>query len=112
MKFFTTTIDENGIAVLSYSRPPVNAFSNEAYAEFDQALLELRRNSDVRVIILYTPDKWFSVGNDVKAAGQNPTWSRATSQVLLQLIRGSKRAPFPLSRRSAATASAQVSVSL
>ena len=98
MKFFTTTIDENGIAVLSYSRPPVNAFDNEAYAEFDQSLLELRRNNDVRVIIIYTPDKWFSVGNDVKAAGQNPTFEMEQSNLagINAVDKRIKESPVPI----------------
>ena len=82
MKFVTTTVDEDGIAVVSYSRPPVNAFNNEAYAEMEKAFRDLRFNEDVRVIILYSPDKWFSVGNDVKEAGANPTYEMEQSNLL------------------------------
>ena len=98
MKYFKTTIDENNIAVLSFSRPPANAFDNEAYAEMNQSLTELRRNEDVRVIILYSPDKWFSAGNDVKAAGQSPDWEMEQSNIggILAIEKLIRESPVPV----------------
>lgn len=57
---------ENGIAILTLSDPPANAYTHEMMKELDNAILEARFDNDVHVIVLVgTGDKFFSAGANI-----------------------------------------------
>lgn len=62
---FTTQI-ENGIAELVLDNPPVNAFGCDAQFAMAEALVDLGKNDDVRVIIIRAEGKGFHAGLDMK----------------------------------------------
>lgn len=58
---------QNGVAILTLDRPPVNALSLEVLAELQVTLAALRQDADVRVVILTaTGEKFFAAGADIK----------------------------------------------
>ena len=62
----TTTIDDDGIAVVTMNNPPVNAITvADTWASRD-AFAELAANPDVRVAILTAEGKGFNAGIDIK----------------------------------------------
>ena len=57
---------ENGVAILTLSDPPANAYTHEMMKELDNAILEARFDNDVHVIVLVgTGDKFFSAGANI-----------------------------------------------
>lgn len=73
MKYFTLEV-KNHVGILSFSRPPVNAFNEESYAEMAQMFYQIQQRNDIGCVIFYTPEKWFSVGNDVKEVAKDPSY--------------------------------------
>ena len=67
MEFFKITVEE-GVGILRFERPPVNAVSHQVYVELGQALAELAANEDVRVVVFTgSPNvKAFCGGADLK----------------------------------------------
>lgn len=71
-----------GIATITLNRPEaLNAFSKEVVEEIHQALEDIRRDENVRVVVLTgTGEKAFSAGADIKAMiGINPLKARELS---------------------------------
>jgi enoyl-CoA hydratase len=56
----------DGIAELVFNHPPVNAFDSETWFAIANAIGELGRNDDVRVIIIAAAGKGFCAGVDIK----------------------------------------------
>jgi enoyl-CoA hydratase/carnithine racemase len=57
---------EKGVAVLSLSDPPVNAYTYEMLKELDAAILEARFDNDVHVIVVTGHgEKYFSAGANI-----------------------------------------------
>jgi enoyl-CoA hydratase len=57
---------DKGVAVLTLTDPPVNAFTYEMFKEFDANLLEARFDDDVHVVIVTgRGDRYFSAGANV-----------------------------------------------
>ena len=57
---------ENGVAILTLSDPPANAYTHEMMKELDNAILEARFDNDVHVIVLVgTGDKFFLAGANI-----------------------------------------------
>lgn len=92
MKFFTVEV-KNRVAIVSFSRPPVNAYSDESYQEMIEVFSGLNQRKDICAAVYYTPEKWFSPGNDVKDANEAPTWETQCKSAdlivrVLEKIRG------------------------
>jgi enoyl-CoA hydratase len=62
----TTTIDDDGIAVVSMENPPVNALTVADTWAIRDAFTNLGRNQSVRVIILTSNGRGFNAGIDIK----------------------------------------------
>jgi 3-hydroxyacyl-CoA dehydrogenase len=60
-----TTVD-NGIAVVTVDRPPVNAIDQEVRRGLDRAFSELRARDDVKAIVLGCAGSTFIAGADIK----------------------------------------------
>jgi len=57
---------DKGVAVLTLTDPPVNAYSHEMFKELDANILEARFDDDVHVLVLTGHgDKYFCAGADV-----------------------------------------------
>jgi 2-(1,2-epoxy-1,2-dihydrophenyl)acetyl-CoA isomerase len=75
-----TSSIENGKATITLSRPEVyNAFNEQMKKELQQALKELEKNKDVRVIVITGAGKAFCSGQDLKEVMANPGRSFADS---------------------------------
>src|SRR4249920_1830713 len=55
MKFFTMETDANGITVVTFDRPPVNAISFEVYPEIRELAETIEASDESRVVILTAP---------------------------------------------------------
>lgn len=55
-----------GVAILRFERPPMNALSRAVQEEIREAAHELGRRSEVRAVVLYGGPKLFAAGADVK----------------------------------------------
>lgn len=65
--FLDTDIDSHGVCTISLNRPPVNAVSQQMYAEIRHVFASLNQNLDVKVAILTgSGDKAFCGGNDLR----------------------------------------------
>ena len=59
---------EDGLAILTINRPPMNAMSYRTYAEFHKAADIIAADEEVKVVIITgSGDRAFSAGGDVKA---------------------------------------------
>ena len=57
---------DKGVALITLSDPPVNAYTHEMFRELDACILEARFDADVHVIVLTGHgDKYFSAGANV-----------------------------------------------
>lgn len=57
---------EHGVAVLTLSDPPANAYTHEMLKELDNAILEARFDNDVHAIVIVgTGDKFFCAGANI-----------------------------------------------
>ena len=57
---------ENGVAVLTLSDPPTNAYTHEMLKELDNAILEARFDNDVHVIVIVgSGEKFFCAGANI-----------------------------------------------
>lgn len=65
MEFLSWKV-EDGVAILSISRPPANALARQLILEIDEALHALENETDVRVILLHGEGRFFSAGADIK----------------------------------------------
>jgi enoyl-CoA hydratase len=57
---------DKGVALLTLSDPPINAFTHEMFKELDACILEARFDDDVHVVVVTGHgDKYFSAGANV-----------------------------------------------
>src|SRR3981081_2319466 len=57
---------DKGVAILTLTDPPVNAYTHEMFKEFDANVLEARFDDDVHVIVITGQgDKYFCAGANV-----------------------------------------------
>lgn len=63
---FKLTVDGQGIAVVTFDRPPVNAQNRESREELIDIFDTLSDRDDVRVVVLTNAGKVFSAGADIK----------------------------------------------
>src|SRR5271170_7426027 len=57
---------DKGVAVLTLTEPPVNAYTYEMFKELDAAILEARFDEDIHVIVLTGHgDKYFCAGSNI-----------------------------------------------
>lgn len=56
MKFFTVETDSSGITLVTFSRPPVNALSYDAYREIRELAELISADDETRVVILTAPE--------------------------------------------------------
>lgn len=57
---------ENGVAILTLSDPPANAYTHEMLKELDNAILEARFDNDVHVIVIVgSGEKFFCAGANI-----------------------------------------------
>lgn len=80
----TTDVRRNGVAILMFSNPPVNALSSTMQAQISSALKSLFARSDVRAVVLHAANSpgFFSSGADVSEFIQStPTSSPFTPEV-------------------------------
>jgi 2-(1,2-epoxy-1,2-dihydrophenyl)acetyl-CoA isomerase len=93
---------EGGIATLTLNRPEVyNAFNNELTFELQQAFKEIKKDDEVRVVVLTGEGKAFSSGQDLKASQADPNRSLADSvrQRYNPLIKAMRELPKPIIAR-------------
>ena len=65
MEFLSWKV-EDGVAVVSISRPPANALSQGLIKEVDELLNAVEHDEAVRVIVLHGEGRFFSAGADIK----------------------------------------------
>lgn len=65
MEFLSWKV-EDGVAILTISRPPANALARALILEIDEALTALKEDDAVRVILLHGEGRFFSAGADIK----------------------------------------------
>ena len=65
MQFLSWKV-EDGVAVVSISRPPANALSQGLIKEVDELLNAVEHDEAVRVIVLHGEGRFFSAGADIK----------------------------------------------
>lgn len=59
-------IEENKILIVTFSRPPVNAFVKEAYEELSKIVDYVNTSNEIVSVVLKSDQKYFSAGADVK----------------------------------------------
>jgi len=70
----------NGVATITLNRPDVyNALNNEITFELQDALKQVKRNPEVRVVVLTGEGKAFCSGQDLKASAAEPNRSFSDS---------------------------------
>lgn len=84
MKYFNTEV-KNNVAIVTFDRPPVNAYNDESYEEMIYTFGALNQMKNVCSAVFYTPGKWWSPGNDLKEANKNPTWETEKKSLSLLL---------------------------
>ncbi|MED3622681.1 enoyl-CoA hydratase [Neobacillus thermocopriae] len=57
---------EDGIAVITFKRPPANALSTGLLKELSAALDEIESNRQIRVVVIHGEGRFFSAGADIK----------------------------------------------
>lgn len=65
MGHLKVTVNSEGIATVTFDRPPMNLFNYDVYNEFGDVFNALSEREDVFVVILNATGKNFSCGNDV-----------------------------------------------
>ena len=55
LRFFTLETDAEGVTVITFDRPPVNAFSREAYEEICDLVDLIQADDTTRVAVLTSP---------------------------------------------------------
>ena len=83
---------ENGVVTITLNRPDVyNALNNEITYELQAALKMVKKDPQVRVVVLTGAGKAFCSGQDLKASSAEPNRSfliqsiKGITQLLLQL---------------------------
>ncbi len=61
-----TCSEERGIAVVSFSNPPVNALTGEDYETLAELFHDMDAREDLRAVVLKTEGKGFMAGNDIR----------------------------------------------
>jgi len=70
----------NGVATITLNRPDVyNALNNEITFELQDALKQVKRDAEVRVVVLTGEGKAFCSGQDLKASSKDPDRSFSDS---------------------------------
>ncbi len=90
---------EGGVATLTLNRPEVyNAFNNELTFELQQAFKEIKKDDEVRVVVLTGEGKAFCSGQDLKASQADPNRSFADSvrQRYNPLVKAMRELPKPI----------------
>lgn len=93
---------EGGVATLTLNRPEVyNAFNNELTFELQDAFKAIRKDEEVRVVVLTGEGKAFCSGQDLKASQADPNRSFADSvrQRYNPLIKAMRELPKPIIAR-------------
>jgi 2-(1,2-epoxy-1,2-dihydrophenyl)acetyl-CoA isomerase len=71
---------QNGVAIITLNRPEVyNALNNEITFELQAALKDVKRDDEVRVVVITGEGKAFCSGQDLKASSTDPTRSFSDS---------------------------------
>ncbi len=64
--FTRFTIDDQGIGVITFDRPPVNAMTAESYAEVGRVFRDLAKREELRVVMLTSAsDRAWIAGRDI-----------------------------------------------
>ncbi|MGX6442976.1 enoyl-CoA hydratase [Neobacillus sp. K501] len=58
--------NQDGIATITFQRPPANALSSGLLRELSAALDEIEPNRDIKVIVIHGEGRFFSAGADIK----------------------------------------------
>lgn len=107
---------EGGVVRLSMNRPEVyNAFNNELTFELQDAFKQIRRDNEVRVVVLTGEGKAFCSGQDLKASQADPNRSFLDSvrKRYNPLIKAMRELPKPIiCRLNGVAAGAGCSVAL
>lgn len=107
---------EGGVVRLSMNRPEVyNAFNNELTFELQDAFKQIRRDDEVRVVVLTGEGKAFGSGQDLKASQADPNRSFLDSvrKRYNPLIKAMRELPKPIiCRLNGVAAGAGCSVAL
>ena len=65
-KYISYKTNNNGICLLKISRAPVNALSFNLLHDLNKVLLKLNEDDKIRCLLIYTDNKHFSAGADLK----------------------------------------------
>jgi len=72
---FSVTVDAQGVALVVFSRPPVNAISLDVYADIGRLVDHVEASTDIRVVILSAPEDsraWCGGADLHDFTGMNP----------------------------------------
>ena len=64
MSTFSLSVEQH-IGIVTFNKPPVNAFNRQAYAEMKEMFESINARDDIWVVLLRAEGKHFSTGNDV-----------------------------------------------
>ncbi len=88
-----------GVATISLNRPEVyNALNNEITFELQAALKEVKKNNEVRVVVLTGEGKAFCSGQDLKASAAEPnrSFSDSIHKRYNPIIKAIRKMPKPV----------------
>lgn len=90
---------KDGVATITLNRPEVyNALNNEITFELQAALKEVKKNDEVRVVVLTGEGKAFCSGQDLKASAAEPnrSFSDSIHKRYNPIIKGIRNLPKPV----------------
>jgi 2-(1,2-epoxy-1,2-dihydrophenyl)acetyl-CoA isomerase len=90
---------EHGVATITLNRPEVyNALNNEITFELQDALKQVKRDNEVRVVVLTGEGKAFCSGQDLKASSKEPnrSFSDSIHKRYNPIIKGIRGLPKPV----------------
>ena len=90
---------KGGVATITFNRPEVyNALNNEITFELQAALKEVKKNDEVRVVVLTGEGKAFCSGQDLKASAAEPnrSFSDSIHKRYNPIIKGIRNLPKPV----------------
>ncbi|GAA0530001.1 enoyl-CoA hydratase-related protein [Chitinophaga japonensis] len=94
-----TLHSENGIATITLNRPEVyNAFNDPLSYELQDALKQVEKDAEVRVVVLTGAGKAFCSGQDLKASAEagNRSFSESLHKRYNPIIRAIRNMPKPV----------------
>ena len=71
-EFITTERRDNGVELIRFNRPPMNALSAELLDEFGDHVEALATDPDLKAVVLAGNDRVFAVGAEISQIQPRP----------------------------------------